>query len=79
MQNINQDKTNLLSEAMEFADLCAGELSQKSSTDWHERRNEVESLLQTSGIYSLSFEELEHGARVAWRNNARCIGRLFWS
>jgi nitric-oxide synthase len=23
-------------------------------------------------------EELHYGARVAWRNHARCIGRLFW-
>ena len=66
-------------EAMEFADLCAEELAQKSTTDWHERRKEVESSLQEIGMYSLSFEELEHGARVAWRNIARCIGRLFWS
>lgn len=26
----------------------------------------------------LTKAELEFGARVAWRNNARCIGRLFW-
>ena len=79
LQNTNQNNANCFSEAMEFADLCADELAQKSTTDWHERRQEVESSLQKSGIYSLSFEELEHGARVAWRNNARCIGRLFWS
>ncbi|GAC44170.1 nitric oxide synthase [Paenibacillus popilliae ATCC 14706] len=26
-----------------------------------------------------AFEELEHGANMAWRNSIRCIGRLFWS
>lgn len=26
----------------------------------------------------LTTEELGFGARVAWRNNARCIGRLYW-
>ena len=27
---------------------------------------------------ALTKEELGFGARVAWRNNARCIGRLYW-
>jgi nitric-oxide synthase, bacterial len=30
------------------------------------------------GHYDHSKEELAFGARVAWRNHARCIGRLFW-
>ncbi|MGW0807408.1 nitric oxide synthase oxygenase [Nonomuraea sp. NPDC002799] len=30
------------------------------------------------GTYTHTFEELEFGARVAWRNSNRCIGRLYW-
>lgn len=30
------------------------------------------------GSYEHTYEELEHGARMAWRNSNRCIGRLFW-
>ncbi|NUO98188.1 MAG: nitric oxide synthase oxygenase [Nonomuraea sp.] len=30
------------------------------------------------GTYTHTFEELEFGARVAWRNSSRCIGRLYW-
>ena len=30
------------------------------------------------GHYDHTFEELEHGARMAWRNSNKCIGRLFW-
>ncbi|GGT39310.1 nitric oxide synthase oxygenase [Nonomuraea spiralis] len=30
------------------------------------------------GTYVHTFEELEFGARVAWRNSGRCIGRLYW-
>jgi nitric-oxide synthase, bacterial len=40
---------------------------------WHVR-NEIE----TSGTYWHTPEELAFGARVAWRNSARCIGRLYW-
>ncbi|WP_336204556.1 nitric oxide synthase oxygenase [Nonomuraea sp. LPB2021202275-12-8] len=30
------------------------------------------------GTYVHTFEELQFGARVAWRNSNRCIGRLYW-
>jgi nitric-oxide synthase len=39
---------------------------------------EVVSSLREMGFYSHTIEELTYGARVAWRNNSRCIGRLFW-
>jgi nitric-oxide synthase, bacterial len=31
-----------------------------------------------TGTYVHTHDELEFGARVAWRNSARCIGRLYW-
>jgi len=33
----------------------------------------------TTGTYHHTTAELVWGARVAWRNNARCIGRLYWN
>ncbi|WP_327086315.1 nitric oxide synthase oxygenase [Nonomuraea sp. NBC_01738] len=30
------------------------------------------------GTYTHTAAELEFGARVAWRNSSRCIGRLYW-
>ncbi|WP_308636810.1 nitric oxide synthase oxygenase [Paenibacillus silvisoli] len=30
------------------------------------------------GTYTHTFEELAYGAKLAWRNSNRCIGRLFW-
>jgi nitric-oxide synthase len=32
----------------------------------------------TTGTYQHTTAELSFGARVAWRNSARCIGRLYW-
>jgi nitric-oxide synthase len=32
-----------------------------------------------TGTYRHTAEELAWGARVAWRNSARCIGRLYWN
>jgi len=34
--------------------------------------------IDLTGTYWHTAEELAFGARVAWRNNARCIGRLYW-
>jgi nitric-oxide synthase, bacterial len=41
---------------------------------WHVRRE-----IETTGTYGHTPEELAFGARVAWRNSARCIGRRYWS
>jgi nitric-oxide synthase, bacterial len=34
--------------------------------------------IDETGTYRHTEDELAHGARVAWRNSNRCIGRLFW-
>ena len=38
----------------------------------------VESEIRRTGTYIHTQQELEHGARMAWRNSNRCMGRLFW-
>ncbi|MEX0172678.1 nitric oxide synthase oxygenase [Streptomyces sp. LMG1-1-1.1] len=38
----------------------------------------VRSEIERTGTYEHTAEELAFGARVAWRNAARCIGRLYW-
>jgi nitric-oxide synthase, bacterial len=42
------------------------------------RLRQVRQQIETTGTYWHSAAELEFGARVAWRNSARCIGRLYW-
>jgi len=42
------------------------------------RLREVKRALSRDGHYDHTPDELAFGARVAWRNHARCIGRLFW-
>lgn len=42
------------------------------------RLGEVRREIGERGTYTHTAVELEHGARVAWRNSARCIGRLYW-
>src|SRR5690348_9545647 len=42
------------------------------------RLRQVRHQIATTGSYRHTTAELEFGARVAWRNSARCIGRLYW-
>ncbi|MEM9350461.1 MAG: nitric oxide synthase oxygenase [Pseudomonadota bacterium] len=43
-----------------------------------DRLDEVTKSLRRDGTYSHTTEELAFGARLAWRNSNRCIGRYFW-
>jgi len=42
------------------------------------RLREVRVAVEQTGTYVHTGEELAFGARVAWRNSSRCIGRLYW-
>ena len=65
---------NLCLEACRFYDDVAKEL------DWslqvkQRRLFEVQTETFASGTYKHTKEELQVGARLAWRNSAKCVGR----
>jgi nitric-oxide synthase len=39
---------------------------------------EVRAQIERYGTYAHTADELAFGARAAWRNSSRCIGRLYW-
>jgi nitric-oxide synthase, bacterial len=43
-----------------------------------ERLRQIRREIDGTGTYWHTPEELSYGARVAWRNSSRCIGRLYW-
>jgi nitric-oxide synthase, bacterial len=43
-----------------------------------QRLRQVQVDIERTGTYQQTYEELAYGAKVAWRNNTRCIGRLHW-
>lgn len=43
------------------------------------RWEQVQKEVMASGTYQLTETELVYGAKTAWRNSARCIGRIQWS
>ncbi|MFE3661168.1 nitric oxide synthase oxygenase [Streptomyces sp. NPDC059165] len=44
-----------------------------------ERLSQILTDIDTTGTYHQTPDELAFGARVAWRNSSRCIGRLYWN
>ena len=70
------NSADTLSQAWEFLCLVASEggLDQPVEKRFAHIRDEV----ARTGSYAHTTSELAHGARVAWRNSSRCIGRLHW-
>jgi nitric-oxide synthase len=65
-----------LDEAEEFVRLFHSENPEAGPVD--RRLAWVRAEILTTGTYQHTTAELAFGARVAWRNSARCIGRLYW-
>ena len=63
-------------EADRFLHDCYTELDRAGELP--ARRRAVAAAIEETGHYEHTFEELEYGVRVAWRNSSRCIGRLYW-
>jgi len=55
--------------------LALYQMEQNKSEQWLTNRLQQ---VENEGVYIPSTEELTFGARVAWRNSNKCIGRLFW-
>ncbi|MGM0845553.1 MAG: nitric oxide synthase oxygenase [Bacillota bacterium] len=68
---------NLIEEAIEFIQICYRELG-KPVEELNQRVTQVHLEIEKTGNYTHTYEEIEHGAKMAWRNSNRCIGRLFW-
>jgi len=62
-----------IQEIQQFLNLYQAE--QNESEFWLENRLQQ---IRSAGEYSPTTDELIFGARVAWRNSNKCIGRLFW-
>ncbi|MFC0530905.1 nitric oxide synthase oxygenase [Phytohabitans kaempferiae] len=63
-------------EAEEFLRLCYTEQPRLGPVE--PRLAAVRAQIAATGTYTHTSEELTWGAKVAWRNASRCIGRLYW-
>ncbi len=67
---------HLVQEASRFIDLYWDEI--QPDENLHTRKIEILAEIHETGTWTPTFPELEYGARVAWRNTNKCIGRYFW-
>jgi nitric-oxide synthase len=63
-------------EAEEFIRACHAELPKLGPAE--PRIKAVRDQIAALGSYVHTRAELIHGARMAWRNASRCIGRVYW-
>ncbi len=69
-------KDNVLTRAEAFLRQAYQELSLQDRLE--ERLQQVSQQIAETGTWLHTAEELTYGAKMAWRNSNRCIGRLYW-
>ncbi|XP_073826700.1 nitric oxide synthase isoform X1 [Musca autumnalis] len=69
----------VLEHAKDFLDQYFTSIKRLSSAAHETRWKQVRQSIESSGHYQLTETELIYGAKLAWRNSSRCIGRIQWS
>ncbi|KAG8182789.1 hypothetical protein JTE90_018662 [Oedothorax gibbosus] len=72
-------KDEILKHAKHFFDQYFSSIKRMNSPSHVRRWREVCGEVDSSGTYELRETELVYGAKLAWRNAPRCIGRIQWS
>ncbi|CAG7730913.1 unnamed protein product [Allacma fusca] len=65
--------------AKDFFDQYYTSIKRFNSTSHKQRWEQVIRELDETGTYNLTETELVYGAKLAWRNSVRCIGRIQWA
>lgn len=73
---VQDDRRDIKAEAEEFLTLYYREEQPHQTPE--PRITAVREEIETTGTYRHTAAELTFGARAAWRNSNRCIGRLYW-
>ncbi|CAM4599283.1 nitric oxide synthase 3 isoform X1 [Lepidochelys kempii] len=72
-------KEELLPMAQDFINQYYRSIKRADSRVHVQRLQEVEQEIEATGTYQLLEPELIFGAKQAWRNAARCLGRIQWN
>ncbi|XP_062038829.1 nitric oxide synthase 1 [Lepus europaeus] len=72
-------KEQLFPLAKEFIDQYYSSIKRFGSKAHMERLEEVNKEIESTSTYQLKDTELIYGAKHAWRNASRCVGRIQWS
>ncbi|XP_070205997.1 nitric oxide synthase-like [Littorina saxatilis] len=70
---------DLLVQAKDFIEQYFSSINRLNTAAYQKRWQEVANSIERTGNYDLTTAELIYGAKTAWRNAPRCIGRIHWS
>ncbi|CAL8084386.1 unnamed protein product [Orchesella dallaii] len=65
--------------AKDFFDQYYTSIKRYNSTSHVQRWEQVQAEITDTGTYNVTETELVYGAKLAWRNSVRCIGRIQWA
>lgn len=74
-----RSKEQLLTEAYQFMEQYYASVKRLHTPAHRDRLREIEAEVHQRSTYELRQTELIFGAKLAWRNAPRCIGRIQWS
>nr|ACZ60615.1 nitric oxide synthase [Panulirus argus] len=74
-----RSKEEVLKLAKDFIDEYYQSIKRYNSEQHRQRWEQVTREVADRGTYDLTQTELVYGAKLAWRNAPRCIGRIQWS
>ncbi|KAG9509604.1 Nitric oxide synthase, brain, partial [Fragariocoptes setiger] len=73
------EREQIWQHAVQFFDQYYASIKRAGSAAHTERMREIRAQLGAQQTYQLKEQELIYGAKLAWRNASRCIGRIQWS
>ncbi|XP_032236183.1 nitric oxide synthase, brain isoform X2 [Nematostella vectensis] len=76
---IPRPKEEVREHAVDFLEQYYTSMKMNNSPAHEKRLAEVLKDIEATGSYDLTEKELMFGARMAWRNASRCIGRIQWN
>ncbi|XP_072022781.1 nitric oxide synthase, inducible-like [Amphiura filiformis] len=74
-----RSKEEILAQATDFLQQYYESIKQYDTEEHNTRLHEVCDSICLTGTYELTSDELVFGAKTAWRNAPRCIGRIQWN
>ncbi|RXN16225.1 nitric oxide inducible-like protein [Labeo rohita] len=76
---VKSSSDDILTQAVDFVDQYYNSLKIPNPTEHKARIDRVTLEITLTGSYTLTTDELTFGAKQAWRNAPRCIGRIQWA
>ncbi|CAG0903117.1 unnamed protein product, partial [Darwinula stevensoni] len=73
-----REREEVLRLAKDFIDNFYADIGMSETAAQRDRSAAIELQVTSTGTYDLTSDELAFGARNAWRNASRCIGRIHW-